>query len=117
MVSYYITTPRKQGNGKDTYYVVDVKEYFGGGTTRLSTIRVDQFIPFLKAVFHGELHREYKEIYEQSHKGVIARPEPTNEIKLALDLEKKAKEMRKYLDAGYSLKDAINKLRKEKKHD
>ena len=56
MVSYYISTPKKQG---DTW-VVDVKEYYGGSTTRVSTIRLDQVSPFLKAVFH-ELHKEYKE--------------------------------------------------------
>jgi len=48
MVSYYITTPQKRN---DTW-VVDVKEYYSGSTTRVSTIRLDQVSPFLKAVFH-----------------------------------------------------------------
>ena len=56
MVSYYISTPRRQG---DTW-VVDVKEYYSGSTTRVSTIRVDQVLPFLKAVFHGEIHKDLK---------------------------------------------------------
>lgn len=58
MVSYYITTPRRNG---DTW-VVDVKEYYGGSTTRVSTIRLDQVLPFLKAVFHGKVHEDLKKV-------------------------------------------------------
>lgn len=63
MVSYRITTPRKNGD----QYVVDVKEYHGGSTTRVSTIRLDQLLPFIKAVFHGDLHKDYRKLLEETN--------------------------------------------------
>ena len=62
MVSYYITAPRKNGD----HWVVDVKEYYGGSTTRASTIRLDQALPFIKAVFHGEIHNDYKKYWRDN---------------------------------------------------
>jgi len=54
MVSYYISAPKHQGKN----IVVEIKEYYGGSTTRSTTIQLKQAIPFLKAVFHGDLHKD-----------------------------------------------------------
>ena len=54
MVSYYISAPKRQGD----QMVVEIKEYYGGSTTRSTTIQLKQAIPFLKAVFHGDLHKD-----------------------------------------------------------
>lgn len=58
MVSYYISAPKRQGD----QWVVEIKEYYGGSTTRSTTIQLKQAIPFLKACFHGDLHEDIKTI-------------------------------------------------------
>jgi hypothetical protein len=46
--SYSISSPKKQGS----VYVVDISEKQGGvGITRRTTVRYEQVVPFLKAVF------------------------------------------------------------------
>ena len=56
MTSYKITTPIKAGN----MFLVDIIEYSGFSIIRRTTIRLDQVIPFIRAVFN-ELPYDYKE--------------------------------------------------------
>lgn len=58
MVSYYISTPRKQGN----QWVVDVSEHYSGSTTRNVTIKLEDVSKFISSLFHGQLHEDYKVI-------------------------------------------------------
>lgn len=56
MVSYHISAPMKEGKT----YVVEIKEYHGRSTLRSTKVQLKQVAPFLKAVFHGELHEKIK---------------------------------------------------------
>ena len=63
MVSYYISTPRRQGNE----WVVDISEYYSGKTTRKATVKLEDIIKFLQGAFHNDLHEHYKEIMKSGY--------------------------------------------------
>jgi len=60
MVSYYISTPRKQGSD----WVCEISEYHGGSTTRKTTVRLSDVVKFISKVFHGILHDDIKKLEE-----------------------------------------------------
>lgn len=64
MVSYHISAPMKNGN----HWVVEIKEYHGGSVLRSTKVQLKQIVPFLKAVFHGELHEKIKFMVEKEER-------------------------------------------------